>query len=181
MDAFHGFFLSSLGKHFLNSYYCAALKNDKTIAVGAFDDKGQIQGFATGCIKSKEFHNQLMMNNLLTFIYHGSVLLFTNPKALLRLLLNLDKIHHKNDDGNYAELISIGVYHTIKGMGIGKTLVKTFEDEAKRKGCQKITLTTDYYKNQDTVNFYFHSGYKVFYEFYSFPKRKMYKLIKDQN
>lgn len=179
LDAFHGFFLSTLGKRFLNTYYKAALKSIDAIAVCAVEDDGQIQGFATGCVKSHGFHKNLILHNTISFLCQGVIILFTNPKALLRIVQNLDKVSNKNDDGNYAELISIGVYNASKGMGIGKTLIYRFEEEAKRRGCKRITLTTDYNKNEEVITFYFHSGYRVFYEFTAYPQRRMYKLIKD--
>lgn len=179
LDAFHGFFLSSLGKRFLNAYYNAALRSNETIAVCAVDDDEQIQGFGTGCIQSKGYHKKLILNNILTFSWQGFIILFTNPKALLRLALNLDKIANEKDDGNYAELISIGVSHAHKGLGVGKKLITIFEEEAKRKGCMKVSLTTDCYNNDEVIAFYIHSGYKIYYEFTTFPNRKMYKLIKE--
>lgn len=179
LDAFHGFFLSSLGENFLNAYYTAALNNDKTIAVCAIDENGLVQGFGTGCIESKGYHKRLLLENFLTFSYQSLILLFTNPKALLRLIRNLDKNFNKKDDGKYAELISIGVSHTCKGLGVGKALIKIFEEEARKKGCKKIALTTDYYNNEKVITFYRHFGYEVFYDFTTFPNRRMYKLIKD--
>jgi len=179
LDSFHGFFLSSLGERFLKAYYRSALKSIETIAVCAIDKDEKIQGFATGCIQSKGYHKRLILNNLFTFLYQGLIILISKPKALIRLLLNLDKISEVNDDGKYAELISIGVSHSCKGLGVGKTLIKMFEEEARRKDCKKITLTTDYYNNMEVIAFYLHSGYNVFYEFNAYPKRKMYKLIKD--
>lgn len=179
LDAFNGFFLSSLGKKFLNVYYNAATNSNETIAICAIDNEGQIQGFCTGCVKSKGFHKRLILHNPLAFLYQGLIILLTNPKSLIRLALNLDKISFKNDNGNYAELISIGVSHAYKGLGIGNKLIKIFEEEATRKGCRKISLTTDAYNNEDVVAFYKHLGYKVFYEFTAYPNRKMYKFIKN--
>ena len=178
MDAFQSFFLSTLGEKFLDAYYKAVLKSKETIAVCAVDDNSQLQGFATGCTYSKGYHKRLILRNLTAFFYIALIILFTKPKALIRILMNLDKIASNNDDGNYAELISIGVCQSSKGNGAGKDLVKTFEDEAKRRGCNKISLTTDYINNNDVISFYTKCGYKVFYEFTTYPKRKMYKFIK---
>lgn len=178
LDAFHGFFLSSLGKRFLNAYYNAALRSKDTVAVYAVNGE-QITGFATGCVRSKGYHKRLIYKYFFNFLIQGLILMFTKPKALLRLALNLDKISNKNDHGEYAELISIGVTHTAKGLGVGKALIKVFEEEVIRRGCKKIALTTDYYNNEEVVAFYKRSGYKVFYEFNAYPKRRMYKLIKE--
>jgi GNAT superfamily N-acetyltransferase len=64
-------------------------------------------------------------------------------------------------------------------VGVGRALAKSFEDEAKKRGCKRICLTTDYYDNDEVIAFYFHSGYKIFYEFVTYPHRRMYKLIKE--
>ena len=161
------------------SYYKAVLGSKESIVVCAIDENSQLKGFATGCIHSKGYHKRLILNNFSSFFHHSFIILVTKPKALIRLLMNLDKIASKDDDGNYAELISIGVCQSFKGHGAGKDLVKKFEDEAKRRGCNKIPLTTDYHNNNDVVSFYTKCGYKVFYEFTTYPKRRMYKFIKD--
>jgi ribosomal protein S18 acetylase RimI-like enzyme len=114
----------------------------------------------------------------LAFLFQGIVILFSKPRALWRLVKNMEKNKIRIDDGLYAELLSIAVSPNVKGLGIGKELISHFEAEAKVRGCKKIALTTDYYNNDDVVAFYKKSGYKVFYEFTTYPNRKMYKLIK---
>ena len=75
MDAFHGFFLSSLGKRFLNTYYNAALKSNESIVVYAYDDNLRIQGFATGCTLSRGFHKRLIVHNFFTFLFQGLIII----------------------------------------------------------------------------------------------------------
>lgn len=179
MEAFHGFFLCSLGKRFLKTYYHAVLNSNETIAVYAIDDNDIIRGFGTGCIHSKGFHKRLLYKNFFTFGYQAIFILFKSPKAFMRLLLNLDKISNENDDGNYAELISLGVSKESKGHGVGRKLVELFEEESKNRGCKKVALTTDLYNNDEVLAFYKRSGYIVFYKFTAYPNRKMYKLIKE--
>jgi ribosomal protein S18 acetylase RimI-like enzyme len=91
----------------------------------------------------------------------------------------MEKTKLIEDDGKYAELLSIAVTPNAKGLGIGRELIAHFESDAKARGCKKIALTTDYYNNDVVVAFYKKSGYKVFYEFTTYPNRKMYKLIKN--
>lgn len=181
MAAFKGFFLTSLGKSFMNAYYKATLQSNESIAVCAVDDKKDIVGFSFGSIHSKGFHKRILKQNSVLFLIQGIIILFTKPKALFRLANNLDKNGNETDDGNYAELLSIAVTPAAKGTGIGKEMIKKFEEEAISKGCKKIALTTDYYNNGDVVEFYRRTGYRVFYEFITYPERKMYKLIKDLN
>lgn len=177
--AFKDFFLTTLGKKFLNTYYNACLKSSESISVCAVDENDQIIAFSIGCIQAKGFHKRLIKQNSFQFLLQGIIILFSNPSALWRLAKNIEKNKITDDNGNYAELLSIAVSPDAKGSGIGKEMIAKFEAEAKAKGCIKVALTTDYYNNDDVIAFYKKSGYEVFYEFTTYPKRRMYKLIKN--
>ena len=172
------FFLSSLGKNFLKAYYKASLKSESIIAVCVVNEFDKIQGFATGSITSVGFHKKLLLQNIFIFSIQGLLLLITKPRALFRLIKNLEKKSHPKDNGNYSELLSICLLPSLKGKGIGKELIKKYELEAKNKGCSRVALTTDYYNNENVIAFYKNTAYDVFYEFNAYPNRKMYKLIK---
>lgn len=178
LNAFSDFFLTSLGKSFLCTYYKASLRSSESLSICAIGNEGHIQGFGIGCVKSRGYHKRLLFNNLPGFIFQGFILLF-RPRSIFRLLKNLEKISNNNDDGNYAELLSIGVSPSLKGLGLGKNLLSSFEDEARKRGCKKIALTTDFFNNQNVLSFYEKSGYEIFSEFTTYPNRRMYKLIKD--
>ncbi len=179
LAAFKDFFLTTLGSGFLNTYYSSALKSTESISICTIDENDQIVGFSMGCIVAKGFHKQLVKQNFLAFMIQGVIILFSKPSAIWRLAKNIEKNKNKIDDGNYAELLSIAVSPDAKGTGIGKKMITQFEEEAIVKGCSKIALTTDYYNNDDVIAFYKKSGYEVFYEFTTYPNRKMYKLIKN--
>lgn len=181
LKAFDDFFLTTLGYGFLKTYYCASLKTKDSIAVCAVNNKNEIVGFSIGCLKSKGFHKKLILNNFLKFSVQAAKILITKPKAIIRLMNNLEKESNQNDDGNYSELLSIAVSPDCKGLGIGKELIKAFELEAILKGSNRIALTTDFNLNDDVIAFYKKTGYEVFYEFITYPNRKMYKLIKELN
>ncbi|MHB9141129.1 MAG: GNAT family N-acetyltransferase, partial [Paludibacter sp.] len=101
------------------------------------------------------------------------------PVSFLRLIKNLSKSNpNVLDDGDYAELLSIGVSKNRQGQGIGKELLIQLERELKQNGCYEISLTTDFNKNEKTIQFYKILGYNIYYEFIAYPDRKMYKLIK---
>lgn len=181
LESFKDFFLTSLGERFLNTYYKSCLKSDESIAICATDEVGDLIGFSVGCLRSKGFHKRLIMQNLATFALQGLFILFSNPKAILRLGNNLGKNSDEKDDGNYAELLSIGVLPKHNGKGIGKELIKRFEEEAIIRGCAEIALTTDFNENNKVLEFYNSTGYKIYYEFTTYPNRKMYKLKKNLN
>lgn len=177
--AFEDFFLTTLGNNFLNAYYKACIKSPETVSICILNDKEKIVGFCIGCILSKGFHKRLILRNKRLFFFQGLSLLFSKPKALFRLFFNLDKNPIKGDDGEYAELLSIGVLPEIKNMGIGRDLIYKFEEFILVKGCKNIALTTDYFNNDSVLKFYKNAGYKIMYDFQAYPNRRMFKLIKN--
>ncbi len=65
-------------------------------------------------------------------------LLFTRPKALIRLAKNMTKSADGiEDDGNYAELYSIGVSPTCQGQGVGSRLLSENERIIRSGGGKK--------------------------------------------
>lgn len=177
--AFKGFFLTSLGSDFLKTYYSSCLKNKSTIAIGIIDDHGHLLGFSVGTKKSSGYHKDVLLRNFFPLFFSLFNVFISNPIILLRLFLNLRKGSNKNDRGDYAELLSIAVLPQSEGSGIGKLMLEHFEKSVKDSGVCKITLTTDYYKNDPVIKFYQKNKYDVLNDFIAYPNRKMYKMIKN--
>lgn len=177
-DSFKNFFLTELGDQFLMVYYDSIRKDTKGILLGLFID-GELFGFCAATTLSNGFNKQLVLQNLFRFSLIGLRLLITKPNSLVRLIKNFSKNDSKiSDTGEYAELLSIGVSSNKQGLGVGKMLLFQLENELKIKSCSELSLTTDYYKNDKTIQFYKGLGYNVLYEFNAFPERKMLRLIK---
>ncbi len=179
IDAFQGFFLTSLGPKFLSFYYSCFVRSNETITVVA-EENGVVYGFAASTKMCKSFNSRLIKNNLLPFCLLSLKLLFNNPTALLRLIRNLTKKGKGLDDEeDYAELYSIGVCKDAQGQGVGKEMLLSSEEHMKDEGITRLSLTTDYYHNEQAIAFYHSMGYKIMYEFIAYPNRKMYRLIKN--
>ena len=179
INAFKGFFLTSLGRDFLKFYYTCFVKNGETVTMVAEDNK-IIYGFSAATKKCKGFNDRLIKCNFFLFGLLTFKMLFRSPKSLLRLIRNLTKkgdgVVDKED---YAELYSIGVSRNAQGMGVGKKILIETEKNLKAMGVKRISLTTDYFNNEQAVGFYHSLGYKLLYEFVTYPNRKMYRLIKN--
>jgi len=177
--AFPGFFLTSLGVGFLNTYYLYSLKTEGSVACCVVKDNNEILGFAVGCLEAKGFHKKVFLKSPLAFI--GSLLrsFFANPKIIIRLWRNLEKKASKDDDKKYSELLSIAVSPENKSKGIGKILLAGFEDEIKKLKGKKIALTTDLSANESVISFYEKNGYSKHFQFITYPNRLMFKMIKD--
>lgn len=178
MNAFEGFFLTTLGRSFLSFYYNAFVNSKDGIVLCAIVDN-DVYGFAAATKQCKGYNSNLIKTNFVRFIGLAIKLLFTKPSALIRLAKNLSKKSDVVDDPeDYAELYSIGVAEKTQGKGIGKKLLATIEEKMKNEGVEKVSLTTDFYNNDSTIAFYRTMGYQTLYEFTSYPNRKMYRFIK---
>lgn len=178
IDAFQGFFLTSLGVSFLKFYYSCFIRSNETITMVAEEDD-VICGFSASTKLGKSFNSRLIKKNYFAFCILSIKMLFTTPGALLRLVRNLTKkAEGVEDNEDYAELYSIGVRRAAQGKGVGKKLLAATEDLLKQDGVKRVSLTTDYNHNDQAVGFYYSMGYETMYEFITYPNRKMYRLIK---
>ena len=179
-QAFNDFFLTSLGYKILKLYYSSVIKSSKGRVVCLFDENDKIVGFAAGTNCTKGFHKEILLKNKLSYAWVLFNVILTRPKAILRLFKNLNKSKKNQlDDEKYSELLSIAVPSKYKGLGYGKMLLIAFESELESLNVEKIALTTDYYNNEGVLAFYKKMGYKIFYDFVTYPNRRMYKLIKE--
>ena len=178
IDAFRGFFLTSLGPKFLTFYYTCFVKSNETVTMVAEED-GVVYGFSASTKVCKGFNSRLIKSNFFAFCVLSLKMLFTTPSALLRLVKNLTKRGEGVEDNeDYAELYSIGVCKAAQSKGVGKKLLAASEEVMKREGVKRVSLTTDYNNNEQAVGFYHSMGYETLYEFITYPNRKMYRLIK---
>lgn len=178
--AFQDFFLTNLGKRFLRLYYSTFINSGKGVVYCAEKDNA-IVGFSAASYLSKGFNSALIKKNLLKYGIEAFCLLFTKPKAVIRLVKNLDKESKDSeikDEGQYAELYSIGVSPSCQGEGVGRLLLTETESDVKEHNSQ-ISLTTDYYDNDKTIAFYHALGYEGWYDFVTYPDRRMWRMIKN--
>lgn len=179
-EAFKDFFLTSLGEKFLSVYYSTFINSSEGVVFCAIKDS-KIVGFSACSYKSKGFNLNLIKKNIFKYSIEAVRLLFTAPGAVLRLVKNLNKesdVAGVKDDGSYAELYSIAVAPNCQGAGVGRLLLTVTESDVRGHN-SRVSLTTDYYNNEKTIGFYHSLGYKDFYEFVTYPERRMWRLIKD--
>lgn len=177
--AFKDFFLTELGSDFLLKYYSSILSNKEGIIIGLFDE-GELVAFCAATTRSKGFNKRILINNVLIFTIIGIKLIFSKPYALIRLFRNLSKrTVSQQDQGEYAELLSVAVHNNKQNLGIGKKLLIELENQLVKRGIKQLSLTTDYYNNEKAIGFYHTLGYEVMYDFVAYPNRKMYRLIKN--
>ncbi len=177
-SAFKGFFMTELGDSFLKTYYSNVAKSPEGILLGAYNNT-ELIGFCAACKKAAGFNSGLIKNNLFSFGTAGLRILFTRPGALLRLYKNLTKTGNNQDNGDYAELMSIAVSEKAQNTGAGKALVNQLENDLVKDGISSLSLTTDVHHNEKSLAFYRKRGFEQMYRFTTYPDREMYRLIKN--
>lgn len=179
-SAFKGFFLTELGYNFLKLYYDSVAKAPDGILIGAYRDD-ELIGFCAACSECSGFNARLIKDNFIKFGIISLKLLLTRPRALIRLTKNLTKRGPVEDDGHYAELMSIAVDKATQNTGAGKAMMDCLEKALKQRKVTSLSLTTDKFNNENALNFYKKRGFRQMYAFMAYPDRIMYRLIKDIN
>lgn len=177
--AFPDFFLTSLGDDFLKLYYESVLNNPAGILL-IYKCENEVLGFCAGTLLSAGFNTRLIKESFLSYMVQGLRLLFTHPVRIWHLYKNLSKENpDAGDNGDYSELLSIGVDPIKQGGGLGKLMLSSLEEEVKKNGGTRLSLTTDYDNNEKAIGFYNSLGYNKWYDFVTFPNRRMWRLIKE--
>ena len=178
-SAFQDFFLTSLGGKFLKLYYESVRDHQDGILLVS-ELNGNVIGFCAGTLLSSGFNIRLIKSKMISYGMAALILLFSKPNSILHLFRNMIKEEpSEGDDGNYSELLSIGVDPHVQRIGVGKALLQNLEIEVKKRGSKRLSLTTDYSDNDGALSFYKSLGYELWYDFTTYPKRRMYRLIKE--
>ena len=177
-QAFPSFFLTKLGSSFLRLYYKSVMIHSDGILLVCKKD-GMSIGLCAGTILSAGFNKRLIKANIFQYSIEALKLLFSKPMSLIHLMKNMSKEDSSaGDNGEYAELLSIAVDPTAQRSGAGKVMLLELEKEIKKKGGLQLSLTTDFENNEKAIGFYKSLGYNEWYDFTTYPTRRMWRLIK---
>ncbi len=178
IEAFPGFFLTSLGATFLKVFYSYFLQEKSGIALVAANGK-EIVGFVAGSIEPEGFYKRIITTRMIRFGLVALPAVVARPRILSRLLRALKKPMEVANEPGDCELMSIAVRPIMIGQGVGRKLEKTFCDEASRRGARSVELRTDASGNDAVNSFYLSSGYRIHEVITTPEKRKMNLYTKD--
>lgn len=177
IHAFQGFFLTFLGSNFLNELYTGIILDKSGIGYVILDEN-KIIGFVCGSTQSNGLYSRLLMKRWWHFGWAAIPRLLKKPDIIPRLLRALKMPKMELPVPNCATLMSIAIEPAKHGRGGGKLLVEAFQEEAKRRGCDYINLTTDAIGNERVNSFYQNLGFTFFKSYHTPEGRKMNFYIK---
>lgn len=173
LASFPGFFLSFLGPKFLAAYYTGVCDAPEGIAFVTLDAAGAPFGFVVGSSNPRGFYKRLLRRGWLTFSLASIGPVLRRPSAAARIARGLLHPGQNPTGEDVAGLFSIGVRPDVQGSGAGKLLVEAFLEEARRRQCKRVFLTTDTDDNDRTNRFYRGLGFVLTREYVTTDGRNM--------
>lgn len=179
IEAFPGFFLTSMGLPFLKELYTGFLSHPSGVLLVAKDGE-HLVGFAAGTSAPKIFFPELRRKRGAAFLLRAIPSILRNPLPVCRKLLYARRYRGEaaKDETSGALLSSIGVATSYRGLGVAAGLIATFETEMVQRGAKSVYLTTDSEKNDRVMAFYRKSGYTAISCFKQTGGRKMFRYEK---
>jgi len=175
LASFPGFFLSFLGPRFLSLFYSGICAAPEGIAFVYLNEAGISAGFVAGTSNPSGFYSRLLKQKWLKFAFASIIPILKKPSAVRRVARAVSHPSDNPTGDDIAGLFSIGVLPELQGTGAGKTLVTAFLNEARKRGCSRVFLTTDRAENEQVNKFYTKLGFEIEHEYVTPEGRKMNK------
>ena len=179
--AFEGYFLSKLGYDFIYQYYQMYIDSDEVLLVAVNDEK-KVIGFVCGLENSSDFYNEMKMRWYrflsVQFVFNSLKLYKLVFKKMISIFAK-NKVNPINYPEYSNELTSISIIPEYSGYGIGTKLLTEYILKVRdNKKSKSIVLTTDFFDNDNVINFYKKNGFNIYTDFCQSVNRKMLVLIK---
>lgn len=174
--AFPDFFLSFLGKKFLQVYYNAIVRHENAIKI-VLINKSEVIGFVVGSMNPSGFYSSLIKEDKFAFAWASIPAVIKNPLSIPRILRAFLKPKQTSCDSSASELTSLAVSPQHHRHGYGELLVAEFVKLCKEKSGSSITLTTDAVDNDTVNNFYTKAGFVLARSFITPEKRLMNEYL----
>ncbi len=160
--AFPGFFLTTLGRGFLQALYTGFSQAADGLLLVACDDE-RLLGFVAGTTAPEHFYRRLLLSRGIVLAGRATGAALRRPTRVIpRLARALIYRGEKPADlPNAALLASIGVDPASGGSGVGGALVEAFCQAATAAGREQVYLTTDRDDNERVQKFYARVGFTL--------------------
>lgn len=174
LNTFTGFFLTFMGRGFLNLMYRSyAEYNDSGILVAFEEDKPV--GFLAYSGDLSGLYKYMIKKRLILFAWYSLGTFFKKPAVFMRLVRAFLKPGETKCEEKYVELASIGVDPNLKSKGVGSQLIDALKAQVDFNEYAYITLETDAVNNDGANHFYKKNGFVLERAFETNEGRKMFE------
>lgn len=174
LNTFTGFFLTFMGRGFLNQMYRSYCDhNDSGLLVA--EEDGKIVGFLAYSSDFSGLYKHMIKTRLFPFAFYSLGAFFRRPSAFMHIIRAFLKPSEANREERYVELSSIGVDPQIKSRGVGSMLIDKLKQMVNFNKFAYITLETDAVNNDGAIHFYEKNGFIQEKMFETEEGRKMFE------
>ncbi len=174
LNTFTGFFLTFMGRGFLNQMYTSYCDYEEAGLLVAEED-GKAIGFLAYSSNFSGLYKFMIKTRLIQFGWYSIGAFFRRPSAFMHIISAFLKPGEAKRKEKYVELSSIGVDPNIKSKGIGSLLIDSLKRKVDFTKFAYINLETDAVDNEGAIHFYEKNGFVRERMFETDEGRKMYE------
>lgn len=174
LDTFTGFFLTFMGRGFLNLMYRSYAEYKDSGILVAFEEEKPV-GFLAYSGDLSGLYKYMIKERLIPFGWYSLGAFFRKPTVFMRLVRAFLKPGETKREEKYVELASIGVDPNVKSKGVGSQLIDALKAQVDFREYAYITLETDAVNNEGANHFYKKNGFVLEREFETNEGRKMFE------
>lgn len=174
LNTFTGFFLTFMGRGFLNQMYRSYCDHNESGLLVAEED-GKAVGFLAYSGNFSGLYKFMIKTRLIPFGWYSIGAFFRRPSAFMHIIKAFLKPSEVKREEKYVELSSIGVDPTIKSKGVGSLLIDELKKIVDFNKFAYITLETDALNNDGAIHFYEKNGFVRERMYETDEGRKMYE------
>ena len=174
LDTFTGFFLTLMGRGFLNLMYRSYAEYQDSGILVAFENEKPV-GFLAYSGDLSGLYKYMIRKRLIPFAWYSLGAFLRKPTVFMRLVRAFLKPSETKREEKYVELASIGVDPKLESKGVGSQLIDELKAQVDFQEYAYITLETDALNNEGANHFYQKNGFCQMREFETHEGRKMYE------
>lgn len=174
LNTFTGFFLTFMGRGFLNQMYRSYCDHGESGILVA-EDNGKTVGFLAYSGNFSGLYKFMIKTRLIPFGWYSIGAFFRRPSAFMHIIKAFLKPSEVKRKEKYVELSSIGVDPTAKSKGVGSYLIDELKEIVDFNKFAYITLETDVVNNDRVIHFYEKNGFVRERMYETDEGRKMYE------
>ena len=174
LNTFTGFFLTFMGRGFLNQMYTSYCDYEEAGLLVAEED-GKAIGFLAYSSNFSGLYKFMIKTRLIRFGWYSIGAFFRRPSAFMHIISAFLKPGEAKREEKYVELSSIGVDPNNKSKGIGSLLIDSLKRKVHFTKFAYINLETDAVDNEVAIHFYEKNGFVRKRMFETDEGRKMYE------
>ena len=174
LATFTGFFLTFMGRGFLNQMYRSYCDHNESGLLVA-EDNGQAVGFLAYSSDFSGLYKYMLKTRLVPFAWYSLGAFIRKPSSFMHILSAFLKPGEAKRTERYVELSSIGVNPKIKSKGVGSLLIDDLKNRVDFSKFAYINLETDAVNNEGPIHFYEKNGFVKQLSFETDEGRKMYE------